>query len=85
MKWDSDQDKAQALDNSRLLDVHKWSEHPEVNKLVDLIYDEIGSASANVNIQKKHVKVILLDLYVCWQEDPDKFVAVRRGSNAYKA
>jgi hypothetical protein len=27
------------LDNSRPLDVHRWSDHPEANKFVDIIWD----------------------------------------------
>ena len=50
---------------SRSLDVHKWSEHVEVNKLISKIYSE--HFSGNSKIRKKHLKVVLLDLYVAWK------------------
>jgi len=33
MTWDSDEEKAEALDFARPLDVHKWSDYPEVNNI----------------------------------------------------
>jgi hypothetical protein len=61
--------KAAALDHSQIFDVHRSSDHPEVNAFVDRIYAEhFGSGSAL--IQKKHIKVLLLDLYVRWVTDP---------------
>lgn len=33
--------KAEILDNWAPLDVHTWSEHPEVDKAVDIVYEEI--------------------------------------------
>ncbi len=54
--------------HSRPLDVHAWSDYKEVNKFVDNVYDEYLNTQSNENqkIKKKHLKVVLLDLYVAW-------------------
>jgi len=72
------------LDHSRLLDVHHWSEHPEVNVFVNEIY-EAHFKGGNLRIRKKHLKVILLDLYVTWSDDPELKTVLPRDVNAYKA
>lgn len=82
--FDVDEAKALALDNSRLFDVHTWSDHPEVDAFVDPIYENyfIGRKK---EVRKRHVKVLLLDLYVAWNEDPERYIAISRNSNDYKA
>ena len=72
------------LDYSVALDVHTWSEHPEVNKFVDHIYDTHFNIG-NANIQKRHIKVVLLHLYVTWCDDPELKTAYSRNVNDYKA
>ena len=49
-------------EHSRLLDVHRWSDHPEVNAFVDDIFNTYFKQKTK--IRKKHLKVVLLDLYV---------------------
>ena len=71
-------------DHSRMLDVHIWSDHPEVNIFVDAIYDAYF-LGGNEGIRKRHLKVVLLDLYVAWKEDPELCIAVHRDVNFYKA
>ena len=57
---------------SRPLDVHRWSEHPEVNIFVDTIYNnDFRQGNENQRIKKKHLKLVLLDLYLAWFDDPD--------------
>ena len=73
------------LNYSRPLDVHRWSNHPEINTLVDKIYYSLPSLPGNNKIRKKHLKVLLLDLYVAWTTDPDLKIAIRRDNNAYRA
>ena len=71
-------------EHSRPLDVHRWSDHPEVNVFVNRIYEEyIHQSGTNTNIRKKHLKVVLLDLYVAWSDDPDLNIAVHMSPNAY--
>ena len=57
--------------HSRILDVHRWSDHPETNSFVNHVYERyLGPVPGESRkIQKKHLKVVLLDLYVAWQTD----------------
>jgi hypothetical protein len=73
--------KAEALNFSRPLDVHVWSEHREANSFVDLIYRQLFEKETN--IRKKHLKVVLLDLYVAWKENPERFIAVHMSPKDY--
>lgn len=74
--------KSQALDHSQPLDVHTWSEHPEVDHFVDHIF-QTHFGTGNANIRKKHIKVLLLDLYVRWNLDPGLKTGVSRNVNSY--
>ncbi len=76
-------EKAAALRLSRRLDVHTWSDHPEVNQFVDSIYESHFSGG-NERIRKRHLKVVLLDLYVAWWENPDLKISVSLNRNDYK-
>jgi hypothetical protein len=76
--------------HSKPLDVHRWSEHPEINKLVDdlwitVVEPALGGRSNNTGLSgpKKQLKVLLLDLYVAWLEDPNLSVGINRNNNAY--
>ena len=71
--------------HSRLLDVHRWSEYKEVNTFVNQIYETyfINHTAKNKSIQKKHLKVVLLDLYVAWSNDPELNIAVHMSQAAY--
>jgi len=74
-------------DNSKLLDVHKWSDYLEVNNAVNHIYGElkrIQGCKGNVELQKRHLRVIILDLWATWLEDKTKYIAYHRGKNQYK-
>ena len=71
------------LNHSRILNVNRWSGYPEVNEFVDDIYNE--HFSDLTKIRKKHLKVVLLDLYVCWYWDPEMCLGVHLNKNKYKA
>ena len=71
--------------NARPLDVHTWSDHPEVNVFVNDIYSQLSSIQGNERINKKLLKVVLLDLYVAWCADPELMIMFSRDNNAYKA
>ena len=71
--------------NARPLDVHTWSDHPEVNVFVNDIYSQLSSIQGNERINKKLLKVVLLDLYVAWCTDPELMIMISRDNNAYKA
>ncbi len=77
------QHKAETLDNSRPLDVHRWSEYGEVNALVDHVW-ELAGRSGYRNITKRHIKVVVLDLYVAWRDDPEMWIAVSRHKPDYR-
>ena len=71
--------------HSRILDVHRWSDHPETNSFVNHVYERyLGPVPGESRkIQKKHLKVVLLDLYVAWQTDPTLNIAVHMSPTAY--
>jgi len=71
--------------NARPLDVHTWSDHHEVNLFVNDIYSQLSSIQGNERINKKLLKVVLLDLYVAWCTDPELMIMFSRDNNAYKA
>ena len=77
--------------HSKPLDVHTWSDHPEINKIIDelwLLFVEpaLGRRSNNQgkSYPKRQLKVLLLDLYVAWQDDPDLSIGINRNNSAYK-
>ncbi len=69
---------------SRPLDVHRWSCYPESNTFINFIYDtHFKTDKANKTIRKKLLKVVLLDLYVAWIDDPNLCIGVHMSPNAY--
>lgn len=77
-------------DHSKPLDVHRWSDHPEINKLVDELWLQVvepalGGKSNNKGKSdpKRQLKVLLLDLYVAWLDDPTLSVEIHSNNNAY--
>lgn len=82
------------LDYSRPLDAHKWSDYPEVNSFVDQIWkdylatefpEQTGRGKRPKGPKKQQFKVLLLDLYVAWREDPDLLIGVSLRKGSYKA
>ena len=83
----SEGEKALALEHSRILDVHRWADHPEVNKAVNHLYDELALDPlfrGNNKFRKKHIKVVVLDLYANWLSDKERFIAYHRSPNKYR-
>jgi hypothetical protein len=74
--------RAEELAYSRPLDVHTSSDHPEVTQLIDALFGE-HFRGGNAKIRKKHLKTILLDLFVAWTDDPRLKIAFRRDVDAY--
>ena len=80
------------LNRSRPLDVHRWSEYPEVNQWVNGFWEEHLEArfpTAETGKKAKQppkamFKVLFLDLYVAWLDDPDLSLGISRDVNAYK-
>jgi len=83
------------LNNSRPFDVHRWSNHPEVNFFVNHLWlsgfgsllDSIESkrGSKPLSSSKKLFKVVLLDLYLCWCEDSDQCLGLSLSNGAFVA
>jgi hypothetical protein len=79
--------------NSRALDVHRWSEYPQVNIFIDGLWETFASHYPEYIATKRgkqpktkpknQFKVLLLDLFVCWQEDEDQCIGISRNVNAY--
>jgi hypothetical protein len=76
--------EAEALAFSRPLDVHRWSDYPEADAFVDEVYARCQQSKPS-NIERKHFKVVVLDLYVAWLEHPDLKLAVSLRPAEYKA
>ena len=81
------------LDHSRPLDVHRWSDHPVVGEWVYGFWDEHLAARfpkqtrgrPQATEDKYQFKVLLLDLYVAWREDPTLLIGVGKTNSAYSA
>jgi len=77
--------------HSEPLDVHRWSDHPEIKDLTDTLYDELGLVdleSKSNNKKGAHprvmLRVLLLDLYVRWLKDPNLATGFQKSVAAYK-
>lgn len=75
---------------SRPIDVHRWSDHPEVKALVEEIWEsylpwQITGKPGEKNKKgpkpkttfKNQLRVLILDLYVAWLEDPELCIGGR--------
>ena len=79
--------------HSKPLDVLRWSDHPEVNKLVDRVWNMlsedvrsslIGKSNNAGTPPKRILKVLLIDLYVTWLDDPELCIGVSRSDGTWK-
>jgi len=78
--------------HSRPLDVHRWSDHPEATKLRDTIWNQYfkekfligGQGNKAKSEPKKQFKILLLDLYVAWLDDPELSIGVGMSKSAFK-
>ena len=86
-------EKAQRREHSRQLDVHRWSDYPEVKQWVNQFWDEHLAASFVKKSKggrkpkqptKEMFRVLFLDLYVAWLEDPELALGVSRTPGDYK-
>jgi len=80
-------------DHSRLLDVHRHSNYPEVNEFVDAFWKahlapyfrEKTRGPKPKAKPKAQFKVLFLDLYVAWLEDPELCISIARGDKNFDA
>ena len=68
--------------NCTLLDVHRWSEYPEVLAIRKKMFEELGYAGTKKEIN--HVTVVLLNLYYAYSLDPEMWVMFYRGSDYFQ-
>ena len=75
------------IENSRPLDVWKWSDFPEINTFVKEVYSkyftDLYTLKDAQQRAKKHLKVMLIDLYVAQADDPKMTVGVPMSPQAY--
>lgn len=86
MTEEARKEAAEALKYSEQFDVHIWSHYPEVNNAVDNIYNALKKGSGfkgSEKLRKKHVKVVILDLYVKWLTNPAKYSSYHRRKIRY--
>jgi hypothetical protein len=83
--------KARELNNSGLFDVHRWSEYPEVNSVVNVIFNEIKEYRQSKKIRirnaekvKKHLKVTIIDLWVANKLALNPYRAISKNKTNYK-
>ena len=76
--------------NSEPLDVHTWSEHPEIKTLCDDLYDLAGMFALEPQGNRKakrtvkeSLRVLILDIYVKWLKDPSISIGFSKGREAY--
>jgi hypothetical protein len=79
----AERQEAEALAFSRPLDVHRWSDYPEAEKLVDEVSARCLQGKPS-RIQRKHLGLILLDLYVAYLEHPELKLAVSMREGDYR-
>ena len=79
--------KKEKLEYSRAFDIHKWSEHKEVKECVDSISKELmrlkSFKTSRENLIKKHLKVLIVDLWSAWNQDPKLYIGISRRYSDY--
>jgi len=79
--------KKEKLEYSRSFDIHKWSEHKEVKECVDSICKELMKLkdfkTARENLIKKHIRVLVVDLWCAWNQDHKLYLGVSRRYSDY--
>ena len=72
---------------SRPLDVHRISDYPEVQRMITYLYDEMKSSGLIGKSPRKkilkHLKVVVLDLYVAYLHDPLVYLGYSRRRDDY--
>lgn len=75
------------IEYSRRLDVWKWKDFPEINDLVQDVYEAyyagIYTRKDAIKRAKKHLKVLLIDLYVAFIDDPKLLIGLPMDPDAY--
>lgn len=78
--------------HSRPLDLHRWSEHPEVHSLIERLWTQhFVDFETNTGFQGRRPKghpalqlrVLILNLYVAWKDDPSLNIGVSMSNSGY--
>ena len=77
--------------NSEPLDVHTWSNHPEIKTLCNELYNQAGMSSLEPKGNRKakrtvkeSLRVLILDLYVKWLKDPSISIGFSKSMKDYR-
>lgn len=80
-------------DYSRRLDVHRWCDHPELNRCVGELIEQIDANAPATRARQRRasayksiynaVSCIVLNLYAAWRTDPELSVAISLNRNSY--
>jgi hypothetical protein len=77
--------------HSERLNVHTWSDHPEIKSLCDDLYELAGISSLESSANRKakrsakeSLRVLILDLYVKWLKDPSLSIGFSKNKSSYK-
>ena len=72
---------------SRPLDVHRISEHPKVQQVIEVLFGELQTSGHLGKSSKKkivkHLKAIVLDLYIGYSFDPHIYIGYPRARSQY--
>ena len=66
------------------INLNLWTDDPNFIAFVEHIHEQSPKVG-NPVIRKKHLTVVLANLYFTWVDDPDKYIGYYRMSNRYKA
>ena len=80
-------EKAINLDNWSRLDIQLGSQDPKVDDIVETVYglmESLSGFAGKSNIQKKHLRVILLNLYANHLVDPYRYTGFFRRVSNYR-
>ena len=78
--------------HSRPLDMHAWSDHPEINIIVDKVWHSLGQQRQDSLTPKGNrkgtspkllIKILIVHLYETFLDDPSLWTGVARSANAY--
>ena len=78
--------------HSRPLDIHTWSDHPEINIIVDKVWHSLGQYRQEALTPKGNrkgtnpkllIKVLIAHLYETFLDDPTLWTGVARSANPY--